>query len=320
MVETRAYPAFFPAMYPVLRRTGVCGPPMNGSYGHRPHPVSRSGTPTLGLASVKVPGEAVEPARRPACSLISYGKGMDIAVVVALIAAGVGVLSAVVGSLTALITSKHQSKTAQNLTRLQEKLKAQTREEERLHAAREQLNRHREPLLTAARDVAHRLGNIREGYFLTYLHHVDDRRRLIALRSTLYRFGRYWAVVESLYESVSELRFASEEDTKKVAAVLENIGNTFASDTYEAPRFMVWREEQRGIAELMRDKHQAGEGGVIGFAGFMGTYENEIAAWFAALEHDLQAHNASTSRKLEDLHGLFDELITQLEVDRPRSQ
>lgn len=32
MVETRAYPTFFPAMHPVLRRTGVCGhPPMNGS-------------------------------------------------------------------------------------------------------------------------------------------------------------------------------------------------------------------------------------------------------------------------------------------------
>lgn len=166
---------------------------------------------------------------------------MDIAVVVALIAAGVGVLTAVAGLLTALITSGRQSRTAQKLARLQEELKAQTREEERLHAAREELNRYREPLLAAARDLAHRLGNFRQGSFLTYFHHADDRRRLIALRSTLYRFGRYWAVVESLYESVSELRFASQEDTRKVAALLAEIGSTFASDTYGAPQFMVWR-------------------------------------------------------------------------------
>lgn len=141
----------------------------------------------------------------------------------------------------------------------------------------------------------------------------------MALRSTLYRFGRYWAVVESLYESVSELRFASEEDTRKVAALLAEIGSTFASDTYGSPQFMVWREEQRGIADLMREKTHAGEGGVIGFAGFMGTYETKMAVWFSALEHDLQTENASTSRKLEDLQGLFDELITQLEADRPRT-
>lgn len=248
-----------------------------------------------------------------------YGGGMDVAVVVALIAAGVGVLTAVAGLLTALITSGRQSRTAQNLARLQEELKAQTREEERLHAAREELNRYREPLLAAARDVAHRLGNIRQGFFLTYLHHADDRRLLIALRSTLYRFGRYWAVVESLYESVSELRFASEEDTRKVAALLAGIGSTFASDTYGSPQFMVWREEQRGIADLMREKTRAGEGGVIGFASFMGTYETKMVAWFSELERDLQAENASTSRKLEDLQGLFDELITQLEADRPRN-
>lgn len=255
---------------------------------------------------------------------------MDIAVVVALIAAGVGVLTAVAGLITAVITSGRQSRTAwdvgqlqgesaQELARLQEQLKAQTRQEERLHAALEQLNRYREPLLAAAQDVGHRLGNIREGSFLIYLHHTDDRRRLLALRSTLYRLGRYWAVVETLYELVSELRFAREEETKKVASLLAEIGGEFASDAYGPPQFMVWREEQRGIADLMRERTTPGEDGVMGFARFMDAYDTRMAPWFAELEQDLQADNASTSRKLEVLQGRFKELISQLEAGRPRT-
>jgi len=242
---------------------------------------------------------------------------------VALIAAGVGLV-------TALMTLGWQGRTArevedlrgasaQDVARLQQQLAVETRQEERFHAAAEQLNRYREPLLAAARDVAHRLGNIRAGAFLTYLHHQDERRRIIAVRSTLYRFGRYWAVVETLAESVSELRFATEEETKRVAFLLARIGSTFASDAYASPQFMVWREEQRGIADLLRDGTQLGEGGVMGFARFMEVYDTTMAPWFTGLEHDLQADNASTGRKLEVLQGLFEDLTTQLETGRPRT-
>lgn len=254
---------------------------------------------------------------------------MDIAVVVALIAAGVGVLTAVAGLITAVITSGRQSRTArdvgrlqseaaQELARLQEQLKTQTLQEERLHAALQQLNHYREPLLAASQDVRHRLENIRTGSFLIYLHHADERRRLLALRSTLYRLGRYWAVVEGLYESVSELRFTTEEETKRVASLLLEIGRTFASDAYGRPQFMVWREEQRGIADLMRERTAPGEDGVMGFARFMGAYDTTMALWFADLEQDLQADNASTGRKLEVLQELFETLIFQLEAGRPR--
>jgi hypothetical protein len=255
---------------------------------------------------------------------------MDIPVLVALIAAGVGVLTAVAGLITATITSGRQSRTARDvgqlqgeaareLAGLQEQLKAQTRQEERLHAAIEQLNRYREPLLGAARDVRDRLRNIRGGSFLLYLHHVDERRRLLALRSTLYRLGRYWAVVENLYESVSELRFTTEEETRKVASLLLEIGRTFSSDGHGSPQFMVWREEQRGIADLLRERAAPGEEGVMGFARFMDVYDTTMAPWFAELAQDLQADNASTGLKLEVLQELFEELISQLEAGRPRT-
>lgn len=254
---------------------------------------------------------------------------MDIPIVVALITASVGVSTAAAGLITAVMTSRRQSRTAldvgilqgksaQELVNLQEQLKAQTRDEERRYAALEQLNRYREPLLAAAKDVRHRLRNIREGNFLLYLHHRDERRRLLALRSTLYRLGRYWAVVETLYESVNELRFTTEEETKKVASLLAEIGREFASDAYRSPQFMIWREEQRGIADLMRERSTPAEDSVMGFARFIDTYDATLAPWFAELEQDLKADKASAGGKLEVLQGLFEELISQLEAGRPR--
>lgn len=255
---------------------------------------------------------------------------METAVVVALLAAGVSVLTAAGGLVTAVITSGRQSRTArdvaqlqgesaQELARLQKQIEAQTRQEERLHAALEELNRYREPLLVAAQDVAHRLRNIREGSFLIYLHHPEERRRLLALRSTLYRLGRYWAVVDTLYESVSELRFAREEETKNVASLLSGIGGEFASDAYGSPQFMVWREEQRAIADLMRERTTPRDDGFLGFARFMDAYDMRMAPWFAELEQDLQADEANMSPKLEVLQDKFDELVSQLKAGRLRT-
>lgn len=248
---------------------------------------------------------------------------MDIPVIVALIAATAGLITAVVTSgrqsRTAVLVGQLQSESAQKVARLQEQLRTQSREEERLHAALEQLNRYREPLLAAAQDVRDRLRNIREGSFLLYLHHRDERRRLLALRSTFYRLSRYWAVVETLYESVSELRFAKEEETKKVASLLAEIEREFASDAYRSPQFMVWREEQRGIADLMRERPPLGASGIIGFAQFIEAYEETMAPWFVELERDLQAEDASKGSKLEVLQRLFEELISQLKADRPRT-
>lgn len=255
---------------------------------------------------------------------------MDVAVVAALIAAGVGVLTAVAGLVTALVTSGRQSRTArdvgqlqveaaQALARQQEQLKAKSREDERFHAALEQLDRYREPLLAATQEAAHRLRNINEGEFLTYLQHGEERRRLLALRSTLYRLGRYWAVVETLYESVNELRFTTEEETKRVASLLAEIGREFASDAYSPPRFMVWREEQRGVADLMREGSTPGSNEVMGFARFMEVYDTTMAPWFVELEQDLQANHASTSRKLEVLQRLLEKLVSQLMLNRQRN-
>jgi hypothetical protein len=97
--------------------------------------------------------------------------------------------------------------------------------------------------LAAALDLAHRLDNIRNDDFLeAYLTPTQGHRADIARSSTLYRFARYWCIVEALYDKVSLLQFQEDNATRPVAGTLRDIGKTFATDMHDGERFMMWRE------------------------------------------------------------------------------
>jgi hypothetical protein len=55
---------------------------------------------------------------------------------------------------------------------------------------------------------------------------------------------------------------------------------------------MIWREEQRGIVDIMRQRSTPVEDNVMGFARFIDTHDEALAPWFAELEQDLKADKA----------------------------
>lgn len=181
------------------------------------------------------------------------------------------------------------------LARLRDELDRYAKHEERLLNAAQELDRHREPLLLAALDLAHRINNIRSNYYLdTYLH-ADGHRARMALLSTLYRFGRYWCVQENLYNTVNLLRFDRDESTRDVSNALREVGRIFASDDYDSGQLMVWREEQRAVAELMlRDDGTPS----IGFATFSRDYDGKFAAWLSGFAQELERVGATSTRLL----------------------
>lgn len=187
-------------------------------------------------------------------------------------------------------------------------LARQVRVEERALTAKAELDRVREPLLLAAVDLAHRIDNIRNNSFLAYLPSSEPSRRDVAVRGTLYRFARYWCVVESLYDRADLGKLLTDTDTQPVAATLRDIGRTFASDRYDSAKLMVWREEQRAIAELMRGTD--GHAGYIGFATFFDRYEQTFATWFEFISRDLPT--AATSERLRLVQRQLGELVAQL--------
>lgn len=241
---------------------------------------------------------------------------MQTQVTVAFIAA---ITSLVVAVLSALITSSNASKTTAENRRLTERqaqldgrlavlrsdLEREAKREDRAVSARAELDLHREPLLLAALDLAHRLDNIRNDAYLR----ADQRRRDMARSSTLYRFARYWCVVENLYDNVALLRFEQDEATRTVSGKLGDLGSTFASDRY-GETFMMWREEQRAVAELM---HSDQPGACIGFSTFVDRLD-KFQPWFASFNAGLQPDATLGRDRLRVLQRHLAHLVMYLDT------
>jgi hypothetical protein len=227
---------------------------------------------------------------------------MEAGVVIAIITA---LVSLVIALANAWFTSQRERR-AREADRIE-------KAEERLASAKAELDLVREPLLNAALDLAHRLDNIRNDHFLdTYLTAGGGHRADIARSSTLYRFARYWCVVEDLYDRVALLRFREDESTRLVASTLRDIGRVFASDRHDEGRVMVWREEQRAIAELMRS--QDAQVTSLGYATFVERFDSVFARWFSTFADDLDSAAGQSRRFMLVQHQLAT-LASQLDRD-----
>lgn len=239
---------------------------------------------------------------------------MDVGVAAALIAA--------VSSLAvAIIAAQFAARGQQKVKELELRHAQEATQRERRHAAQEQLDRYREPLLAAARELENRIDNIRNRAFFAYLTTPDTHRAHVALLSTSYRFARYWGVVEALQRSVNTLKFETEAETKAVHQRLRDIGRTFASDGIDGQTLMVWREEQRAIGELMHaaDPYDAGVR-IIGFSAFVEQHPTRFAEWLSSLETALQTPGIEKSPRLAELQLLLGKLSQELERGRTLSR
>jgi hypothetical protein len=236
---------------------------------------------------------------------------MDSDVQAAWIAAAASMVVAVLSALIAIYS-------ALRVERFRAEHEKALRLEDRAIAARQQLDRYRDPLRDAAHDLAHRIGNIGRGEqsVLTYLDSEDDRRRDLAMWGTCYRFASYWGVVEALYRDVSELRFANDSSTKAVSDLLDEVGSSFAGDS-KGTELMMWREEQRAIGELM---HVAVSPGalvrVIGFSSFVEHYDDDFAVWFEQFARDLHDPATWQHPRLADVRDSLVRLETALSPER----
>lgn len=192
------------------------------------------------------------------------------------------------------------------------------RQERRL-AAREKLDKYRAPLLAAVDELGRRLNNIRNDDFLAYLN--IDSRRDTALLSTHFRFAQYLGWTEILYGYSHHLQFEADDVTAKVTRALGEVARILASDKFDrtdpndftSTQFLLWREEQRAIGELMREGGD--EPRCIGFNTFAMAYENRFSKWFASFESDLTNASAPESDRFQQLHRVVAELARELDVD-----
>ena len=187
-------------------------------------------------------------------------------------------------------------------------------------AAREKLDRYRAPLLAAVDELGNRINSIRNDGFLAYLD-IDNRRET-ALLSTHFRVAQYLGWIEIIYGYSHRLQFEADDLTRKVTRTLGEIARILASDKFDrvdandftSTSFLLWREEQRAIGELMRKSGH--EPGCIGFASFSAAYESRFSRWFATFESDLRRPSAPQSDRLRELQRVVARLACELDVDR----
>ena len=238
---------------------------------------------------------------------------MDTAVVVALLTGGGALLVALISGGLALLGVGRSSKAQRDVEMWKHSLGQEAKQQDRQTAANAVLDRYRKPLLVAADDLGHRVNNIRlDGFFEWYLV-GQDRRRQLALRTTLFRFAKYFGWIELLDRQVTYLDFEDVADTKAVSLALRDVGVKFASDK-RGTSLMLWREEQRAIGGLMQ---QPGDPpGIMGFEAFDQSYDDRFSDWFAAFAEDLQGEGVESSERLAELQENLAALVMKLDPER----
>jgi hypothetical protein len=195
----------------------------------------------------------------------------------------------------------------------------QSRRNERL-AARERLDLYRAPFLAAVDDLGRRINNMRNDTFLAYSE-VESRRELAKL-SFAFRVAQYLGWVEIVHGYADRLRFEDDETTRMVSATVGDIGWIFSFDEYDrldqddftTSQFMLWREQQRAVGELMRlDGEQEG---CLGFASFADNYDRRFRRWLDDFATQAMNPGAARSQRLADLQRALVKLLQQLDVDK----
>ena len=227
---------------------------------------------------------------------------------------GAGVVVAIIAALASLVIAVLNAGFTMYRERQSHEADRAQKLEERKASAKVELDRIREPLILAALQLAERIDNMRLRNFLQiYLTPSAGRRREIARTSTLYRFARYWCIVQMLYDNVALHKLRDDEATRQVESMIDQIASAFTNDTYDGRRFMVWRDEQRAIAEKMRTA--ATPLGSIGYATFVEQYDDTFAPWFASFEQDLDGPAARGSVRLNVLQHKLAMLARQLDTE-----
>ncbi len=90
-----------------------------------------------------------------------------------------------------------------------------------------------------------------------------------------------------------------------MAALLAMIGSTLATDQFRG--FMLWREEQRAIGELMARSPGTDADQGAGYSDFVLRYDDTFRTWFAPFTQDLTSRGARLQELLSELVGRLDE-------------
>jgi hypothetical protein len=183
-------------------------------------------------------------------------------------------------------------------------------------AARDVLEKYREPLLAAAYELQARLHNILRNNFIEDDVLSNKRgKQEAAVESTLYVFAQFFGWREIIRRDIHFLRLDSGEQTREIAGLLSSIGETFLTNEF-GPQCMIWRVEQRGLGERMITTSD-GRATCMGYASFI-EQRTTMNQWLEPLERDLKQLDEGGRKRLTQLQHLLLDLVEKLDDDHTR--
>jgi hypothetical protein len=143
-------------------------------------------------------------------------------------------------------------------------------------------------LVFAADQLSNRIENIRDNRFLEK---YGQTRRDYVVTSTTYAIAELLGWMEVLRLNQQHLDLGEEQATRRMNECLAGVGRTLSTDSILGPSgqpagFMIWRQEQRAIGELMIDPSTE-PAQCIGYARFTERLEDpRFAAWLERVRAD----------------------------------
>lgn len=206
----------------------------------------------------------------------------------ALTSTTVSIVIAGISAALAIVSIAWQTRTESQRQRREHEFAINLKEADRRREAENLVRRYREPLVFAADQLVSRIENIRDNWFLEK---YGQSRRDYVITSTTYAFSELLGWMELLRINQQQLDLGEEQATRRMNERLAEVGRTLSTDSIldESGRpaaFMIWRQEQRAIGELMIDG-TAERVRCIGYARFTESLSDpRFADWFERVRTD----------------------------------
>lgn len=108
---------------------------------------------------------------------------------------------------------------------------------------------------------------------------------------------------------------------KEIVDLVAEIGKTFTYDKYdrsgpgwESARFMIWREEQRAMADVATYQEADGTASLVRYTTFVDRLSGGSSTWFGTFVGDMETGDKSTSNRMREVEQLLGRLVKQLDA------
>ena len=177
--------------------------------------------------------------------------------------------------------------------------------------------RFRDPLMLAAYDLQSRIYNILQQDFLgRYYVNGTEIEKEYAIENTVFLLAQFLAWTELLRQEVQFLDLGSDDRTRKLRDLQDQIYSQLQTDTIPSG-FRLFAGEQRAIGELMVDRTGT-TARCLGFAAFLENRHRRLDAWLGPLRNDIRRMSIDLGSYRDRLIPIQHSLIAMLEFFDPQ--